>query len=671
MPRVSLDDVPLLLVRNICEHLAMLHRPSLCAFALVNKSCYNAAVALLFRHITLRIIRGSYPELSISQLRQILERTDSFRFVRHLALDGFGRWNEGYAQPNWNTVDEDGENVKPINMSRVAVNWQSRWDVDDDVWDLIADLIPDLPRLSDVTFACSTRFLPRLLHVLCQHHPRCRLHVDFFDLDGTNGSLTTHEHIEELITSPLLHTICLRDSSLEGYGTDGTPSYRADAVRRIITGLAPNLKKVTVLNTTPGWSPFLAEALAQERPIWSGFALSDNKADKRIKGSLEYLQLSSFEPLNDIRNWISCTNGFTLRVLKLEQLVSENALNYLATECRFPALETLVLSVAATNLSSPLPGSFWSAATSFLLSLPPLLALGLPGTANSSILRPILGYHGSSLRMLWLSGETASPELIEHLARNCPSIRKLGLQIRRSKGDATEITMYALLGSLPMLQDLSLTLDCSDTRVLAEQEWDDDPDAKLESPNDPSFDEFDQQIFMVKLDYNRYPRKGHVRDAFINCAVDGDLARSIFGAISSGKNKSTRPLLLSRLKINVIGGCNFGTNFRDSILCTVIDELSRSWIIERSPGKAGNGKEELEAYERTNKTQQQNPLHSNSLHPDVDEIFQRIWPKNGRKDLNWRKQWYSLPLANNMVIGASMQKLHVVANGLFEQSHLL
>lgn len=296
---------------------------------------------------------------------------------------------------------------------------------------------------------------------------------------------------------------------MEGYGADGAPSYATDAVRRIIAGLAPNLKKVAVLNSSPG-----------------------------------------------------C----------------------LATECRFPALKTPVLKVAATNLTSPLPGSFWIAATSFLLSLPPLVALGVIGTANHSFLQPILRYHGPLLRMLWLSSEAASPKLIKDIAQNCLSIRKMGLRMRRSKGDATEVATYTLLGSLPMLQELSLILDCSDARVLAEQGRDDDPDAILESPNDPSFDEFDQQMLKVQLDYNRYPRRGHVRDAFINCAVDENLARSIFVAISSGKNKSIRSLLLCRLKINLIRECGFGTNVSISTLSTVIDELSRSWTVECSPG---------------------------------------------------------------------------------------
>lgn len=664
MPRTSFNDIPLPLARIICEHLATSHRPSLYAFALVNKSCYNAAFALLFRRIVLRVTEESRPERSVQQLRQVLERTNGFRFVRHVVLCGFGRWEEEHDQlvendmqsdacryPFGNTANEDEENVEPINIARVEAQWQSSWYVDNDVWDMLADFIPDLPGLSDVIFDCSTQYLPRLLRVLHQHHPQCRLHLGSFDIYRPDGSLTPAEQVE-LITSPLLHTIYLRDRSQEGYGPDGTPTYGADAVRRIIAGLAPNLKKVAVLNTHAGWSPALAEALAQERPAWLGFALPDNETTKRTKGSLDYLQLVSFEPLNDVREWMSCIDDSTLRVLKLERLVSENALKYLATECRFPKLETLVLNMVTTNVSSPLPRSLWSATGNFLLTLPPLLALGLPGTTNSTLLRPVFEHHGASLRTLWLSGETASPKLIKHLVQSCPSICKLGLQIQRSKGDATEVTTYATLGSLPKLQDLSLTLDCSDTRVLAEQEGDDDPDAKLESPNDPSFDEFDQQMLLAQLDYSRYPRRGHVRDAFINCAVDGDLARSIFTAVSLGKDKGASSLLLSRLKISVTGGCNFGTNRSDYILSIVVNELSRSWIVERNPREVRDGAQELTVYECTSKTQQQHPLQRDDLDPEVYKIFQRIWLTNSRDSKSWRKQWHSLPLLSDISLGA-------------------
>lgn len=73
----------------------------------------------------------------------------------------------------------------------------------------------------------------------------------------------------------------------------------------------------------------------------------------------------------------------------------------------------------------------------------------------------------------------------------------------------------------------------------------------LKAPNDSSFDDFDQQSFS-KWNAWRNPRKGHIRDAFINSAVDETLARSIFRTISSGKPNGS--VTLERLKVRVSGG---------------------------------------------------------------------------------------------------------------------
>lgn len=111
-------------------------------------------------------------------------------------------------------------------------------------------------------------------------------------------------------------------------------------------------------------------------------------------------------------------------------------------------------------------------------------------------------------------------------------------------------------------------------------------------------------MLLVQLDYSRYLRRGYVRDAFINCAVDGDLVRSIFTAISLGKDKGVSSLLLSRLKISVTGGCNFGMNRGDYMLSIVVNELLRLWIVKRTTREVRDGAPELTVYECMSKTQQ-------------------------------------------------------------------
>lgn len=96
----------------------------------------------------------------------------------------------------------------------------------------------------------------------------------------------------------------------------------------------------------------------------------------------------------------------------------------------------------------------------------------------------------------------------------------------------------------------------------------------------------------------------------------------------------------------------FGTNRSDYILSIVVNELSRSWIVERNPREVRDGARELTVYECTSKTQQQHPLRSDDLDPEVYKIFQRIWLTNGRDGESWRKQWHSLPLLSDISLGA-------------------
>lgn len=57
----------------------------------------------------------------------------------------------------------------------------------------------------------------------------------------------------------------------------------------------------------------------------------------------------------------------------------------------------------------------------------------------------------------------------------------------------------------------------NNTEIISEMSrFDDSPDA----PNDPSFDEFDQNRCVGALPEDPFPRNGHVRDALMNTAVD-------------------------------------------------------------------------------------------------------------------------------------------------------
>jgi hypothetical protein len=116
----------------------------------------------------------------------------------------------------------------------------------------------------------------------------------------------------------------------------------------------------------------------------------------------------------------------------------------------------------------------------------------------------ILEHHGAVLRQLSLSpleGDKAlSPEDIKKIGTLCPLLEDLVLALHRSKGGATEVACYKALGSIQRWENLSLTLEALNHAIPwsdALVGYDDDgDDAEYpETPNDPSFDDFDQQFF--------------------------------------------------------------------------------------------------------------------------------------------------------------------------------
>ncbi|KAI5457534.1 hypothetical protein BGZ63DRAFT_394924 [Mariannaea sp. PMI_226] len=115
------------------------------------------------------------------------------------------------------------------------------------------------------------------------------------------------------------------------------------------------------------------------------------------------------------------------------------------------------------------------------------------------IIGPIVQHYGSMLQNLSIplhvDGLMESYHNTIQVATHCPLLRQLNTTVKRSKGDTFEVATYAATGSLPLLQDVTLTLDCSDWDVFAWHEDHDDMRIEPEPPNDATFDEFDQRAF--------------------------------------------------------------------------------------------------------------------------------------------------------------------------------
>ncbi|KAH6660208.1 hypothetical protein BKA67DRAFT_530323 [Truncatella angustata] len=77
----------------------------------------------------------------------------------------------------------------------------------------------------------------------------------------------------------------------------------------------------------------------------------------------------------------------------------------------------------------------------------------------------------------------------------------------------------------------------------------------------------------------RRSRRGHSRDALLNSAVDDILALCTCDAISGGK--TGKPL--ETLKLHTTGGISFGVNDYQNDLMDVVQQLSRSFLLEQNP----------------------------------------------------------------------------------------
>ena len=236
------------------------------------------------------------------------------------------------------------------------------------------------------------------------------------------------------------------------------------------------------------------------------------------------------------------------------------------------------------------------------------------------------------------------------LATNCPALENLSLQIRRSRGDADEVASYRALGHFPRLRHLTLTLDASPPPWLGIP---DPPDTQLPAVYTKVEDHFDESD-AEKLAAGPHPyRKGHVKDVFVNTAVDEKLARAIFEVVSSAKANNSWPPLETMI-IRVRGGADFCTMQMGPSpwigLRPLLTTLGREWFLER--GLRDDRPDQVCATELGRKAREESPWKEEPMAPSrgnerrrygYTEIFRRIWPEK-QPGSDWRDDWESWPL---------------------------
>lgn len=408
-----------------------------------------------------------------------------------------------------------------------------------------------------------------LLQMLHERFLECNLWVNTFHLRSLNQPALADDEWT-LVTSPCLHAI--RAEYIVG-------GYDEAAVARIIAGLAPALKKVSLVPHYPA-----AEWSSPQKPPWQGFQTT-KLLPPTGTGNLTFLLLHHMG-----HNIITepPVNHINFKVLEHLTISIKSHQSYLSIlrQHTLESLKSLSLDIdGAQNKDDP----WLDSVRDFLLAIPSLFELKLQGTIHFLPLSIILDNRGHSLRHLWLLQRHGGRErpntsedrifdtsvLIDKLPILCPHLRELAIPVRHSSGDKTEVSAYKYLGSLSKLHTLNLTLDCSDYSVLwAYEDPNEDGEGDWpEPPTDPDFDDFEHSIFNETF-INAGPkvRNGFIVHAMINAAVDEKLARSIFRCISSDS--------LEKLSIKSRGGAVFSDSGHiPEKLRRVIDEISHDWVL--------------------------------------------------------------------------------------------
>jgi hypothetical protein len=510
--------------------------------------------------------------------------------------------------------------------------------------------------LTDLYYEGFRIIRPCLLETLHEHLPRCRLHVTLglFSLDKKDSVA----HVAALARSPSLYSVCVPLDNWE----HSHPRLR-DIVYAMVGGLAPNLREIHQRSST-----MLARYPDLPPKSWRDLP-SDRDKGTRSKASLYHLAFKSSNTTLGL--WQVRTDFSVLRALSIVGGVGQatlSSLESLATQSMFASLDTLRL----TTLLDKRP-FYYKTAVRFISNLPSLSSLTLADYPYN--FGPLDQALSVKLRRLFLrhcGGRFSAPsytvalsaEDIHRLHHRCPNLEQLEMHVRRSRGDSHEVAVYQALGRLSQLRHLTLKL-CVDP-----PNWHLRPDSQLVLPLvyrrtpetgpaaenmdtrvEPHFTAFDTEY----LEGDRRPyRKGHVRDIFINSAVDGHLARSIFHTISSTKEQGA--VLLETLDIEPHIGTLFpmltpwnGNTTFDTFGATP------SWPLRQYLRCLGGPEWHVSRDPRCDRRHVVHAVKPQAMEPrrefvvenrEIHEILRRLWPET-RPGSDWRDDWRSWPLRRN------------------------
>jgi len=374
-------------------------------------------------------------------------------------------------------------------------------------------------------------------------------------------------HEIALGTSRCLYSLTARYATVTG---NHTQDFTHQAMLKLIAGLAPNLKAVSIRRKRP--RPNLAI------PTSPGHACESLKSSEiqtsqglLALGSLRILRMNSYSNAGFYR-LAQKIDISVLRVLDLCQYtVDVGTLNYLASECRLSSLKEFSFSLGDFDRASP--KTYDDVICRLLRSLLLLTCFNLTGYVTQAVFDAIISNHGSELQNMQLKMNTLhinsiilTHQDIKIISDVCLKLETLAISIPRSGGDRNEVAIYQSIGLIKSLRHLILQLDAclppidsinNESKDDGEDEDEDDERYETsnydgQTPNDPRFDEFQAELYRYQISNARRLRNGHIMNAMINSTLDESLARAIFRVMDS--SKAGAPTRLQTLHLCTVGG---------------------------------------------------------------------------------------------------------------------
>lgn len=678
-----LDGLPREILVLISDFLDQIQPNSVIDLACVNNNFLSICTPLLqVRTVQFSVYDdGEQLAEDILHYSQLLQHLGGFRAVRRLIIVTSDdkkvireqmqqrRSEQQWQRPKISTLDYRGHEYdvlrKHAGKPGGPIKDKDTAHQKNRLWMPLADFILRLPRLDSIFYSSYYQIPPCILDSILRSRSQCRLYITRFALWSLGPQGITDPYELELITSPILHGIGTASTSIYGY-TNQDPALREhiyldQALRHLVSGLTPQLKNLVMIQL----QPFRQPSATNNGPLLSmGFA---PQADRQTSG-LENLEIRDntypgrLHRKEDMEIWNQDIDLSILRTLKIGPKSTLEAIKYMTKTCSFLSLTSLSINPNPQS-NRRHDSDYYTAMSLYLLCIPALTELELHGWHPELNTISILKHHGPRLRRLLLlarMGENISLEVLNQLGENCPLLEDLTTQVLRSRGDTQEVMKYRAIGRIPQLKRLFLKLDVSDLSLLCgsskelglegaddDDEDDDETQCIREVRNDPSFNSFDQLYCKSKFIFHWQlrPRNGHIRDAFINAALDQELTKSIFQTIylnTSGEESC--PLQYLEVQAMGAGQLSWDKNSFERGFHDVLSRLGRTHCVTR------NGNEEFKIEVAvTGQVFTSRPTHpyfddqeTPQILPFALQIYRRLWPP---KNEQWFDDWHSFPLA--------------------------